>query len=129
MKIVVAGAGAVGARAARQLLGSAGLHELVVADLNETRARDVAASLGAPARGVAWSEALVDGADGVLVALPAGEDHVAVARRAVSAGAHVVSVGDAVDDVRDLLALDGQARAAGRAVVVGAGFAPGLTCL
>jgi saccharopine dehydrogenase-like NADP-dependent oxidoreductase len=127
--IVVAGAGAVGARAARQLLGLDGLSVLTVADRDERRAREVSGSLGSPARGAAWSEAVVEGADAVLVALPAGPEHVAVADRALRSGAHVVSVSDAVDDVRALLALDARARSTGRFLAVGAGFSPGFTCL
>ena len=129
MKVVLAGAGAVGARAARQLLGLEGLGELVIADKDERRSRDVASSLGRPARGAAWDDGLLAGADAVLVALPAGPAHVDVAEGALAGGAHVVSVSDGIDDVRALLALDGRARSAGRFVVAGAGFAPGLTCL
>jgi hypothetical protein len=40
-----------------------------------------------------------------------------------------VSVGDDLEEVRALLELDGEARRRERAVVVGAGFAPGLTCV
>jgi hypothetical protein len=41
----------------------------------------------------------------------------------------VVSVADRVDEVTDLLSLDGEARARRCNVVVGAGFSPGLTCV
>jgi hypothetical protein len=128
MRIVVAGAGAVGARAARQLHSLSGLSALVVADRDEQRARDVAASIGSPARGASWSDEVVDGAELVVLALPAGAP-IGVATRALAGGAHVVSCADAVEDVTGLLSLDQQARAAGRSVVVGAGFSPGLSCL
>jgi hypothetical protein len=45
------------------------------------------------------------------------------------AGTHVVSTSDDIDDVRRLLALDHEARERGVTLVVGAGFAPGLTCV
>jgi saccharopine dehydrogenase-like NADP-dependent oxidoreductase len=40
-----------------------------------------------------------------------------------------VSTSDAVRDVRALLDLDAEARERDRSVVVGAGFAPGLSCV
>ncbi|MGH9066398.1 MAG: hypothetical protein ACRD0J_02595, partial [Acidimicrobiales bacterium] len=51
------------------------------------------------------------------------------ARAALDAGAHVVSVADAVVEVQGLLAMDPEARRAARHVVVGSGFSPGLSCL
>lgn len=128
MRLVLAGAGAVGARAARQLHGLEGLRELVVADVDTERARTVVASLGRPARAAAWSDDLVAGASAIVLALPAGF-HAARAEAALAAGAHVISVTDDVAATERLLALDGDARARGLHVVVGAGFSPGLTCL
>ena len=128
MKIVLAGAGAVGARAARQLHTLDGVGELVVSDVNGSRAEQVVASLGRPARSAPWSEALVDGAEVVVLALPAGE-HRILAEQALAGGAHVVSATDDLAETRRLLDLDAEARERGRTVVVGAGFSPGLTCL
>ncbi|HET9444335.1 MAG TPA: hypothetical protein VFO65_13475, partial [Acidimicrobiales bacterium] len=68
-----------------------------------------------------------DGADVVIIATPDG--HRELAERALEHGAHVVSVGDDVDEVVRLLDLDDEARERGCSVVVGAGFAPGLSCL
>jgi saccharopine dehydrogenase-like NADP-dependent oxidoreductase len=128
VRVVLAGAGAVGARAARQLHTVDGVDDLVVTDTDAARAKTVAASLGGPARTAPWSDDLLDGADLLVLATPAGT-HAALTRTALVAGAHVVSTTDAVPDVEALLALDGEAAAAGRSVVVGAGFSPGLTCL
>lgn len=128
MKIVLAGAGAVGARAARQLHTLDGLTELVVSDLLGPRAEEVAASLGRSARAATWSDGLLDGAAVLVLALPAGS-HRVLAERALEAGAHVVSATDDLEESRRLLDLDAEARERGRTVVVGAGFSPGLTCL
>jgi saccharopine dehydrogenase-like NADP-dependent oxidoreductase len=131
MRLVLVGAGAVGARAARQLLDVDGLADLVVTDVDAGRATAVAGSLGRPAHGEAWSDDLLQagsGVDAVVLCTPAGT-HADLARRALDAGAHVISTTDAVGDVEALLALDGTAALAGRSVVVGAGFSPGLTCL
>lgn len=121
------GVGAVGARAARHLVGLDGLERLVVVDVDGPRAAAVAASLGEPAEVGSWEPSLVHDGDLVVVATPG--DHAAVAGAALSRRAHVVSVADSVADVSALLALDAEARHQERPVVVGAGFSPGLTCL
>jgi hypothetical protein len=128
VRIVLVGAGAVGARAARQLHGLDDLSDLVVTDRDAARARAVVGSLGRPATAATDGEPDFDGATVAVLATPAGT-HLDLARRALDAGAHVVSTTDAVADVEALLGLDGTAAAAGRSVVVGAGFSPGLTCL
>ena len=127
MRLLVAGAGAVGARAARQLLQPE-TTELVVVDAVARQAETVVNSLGPPARVAAWDPARFDGCDVVVLALP-GDAHPEMAAAAVAAGAHVVSVADDVSSVRALLALDDEARRHDRTIVVGAGFAPGLSCL
>jgi hypothetical protein len=128
VRAVVIGAGAVGARAARQLLIDEP-DELVVADIDRGRAETAARVLGDPVRPAASpEEALAGGADVVVLCVRAG-DHTPLAVTSLEAGAHVVSTGDAVRDVEGLLELDGEARARGRNVVVGAAFSPGLTCV
>ena len=47
----------------------------------------------------------------------------------VAAGRPVVSTSDSIDDVRALLALDAEARARAVAVVAGAAFSPGYSCV
>lgn len=101
--------------------------ELIVVDTAAERAEAVAASLGPPAAVGSWGPPALEGTDVVVLAVPTG--HPAMARQALAAGCHVVSVTDAVDEVRDLLALDEEARRRERSVVVGAGFAPGFSCL
>ena len=128
MRIVLVGAGAVGARAARQLHTLDDVADLVVSDVNGSRAEQVAASLGRPARSATWTEELLVGAEVVVLALPAGT-HRTLAARALEHGAHVVSATDDLEESRGLLDLDADARTKGRTVVVGAGFSPGLTCL
>ena len=127
MRAVVVGVGAVGARAARQLVAATGLDELRVVDTNGSRAGTVAASLGSPACAGPWEPDELRGGD--VVVLATGSGHRALAEAAVERGAHVVSVADAISEVRGLLELDPPARRHGSSVVVGAGFAPGLTCV
>jgi hypothetical protein len=63
-----------------------------------------------------------------VLAGPAGT-HLRQAEVFLRRGIPVVSVADSVRDVRGLLDLDAEARERGLPVVVGAGFAPGLSCL
>lgn len=121
------GTGAVGARAARQLVSTDGLDELAVIDANPAQAQAVAASLGPPAVAAEWDAVRLERGDTVVLALPG--PHAELARSVVAAGASVVSVADAIEDVRDLLQLDAAARVQGVSVVVGAGFTPGLSCI
>jgi hypothetical protein len=126
VRIVVVGVGAVGSRAARQLLP--GLDDLTLVDVNRARMDAVAASLGPPAHAAPSSPAIFDGADVAVLCQSAGS-HRAAAEAALERGAHVVSTADALEDVTGLLALDAEARERGLSVVVGAGFSPGLSCL
>ncbi len=127
MRVLVHGCGVVGTRAARQLLSVAGVDDLVLSDPRVDQVAAVASSLGGPARALGTDPWWTVGADVVLLAGPS--KHVVDARRALESGAHVVSVGDALDDVEGLLGLDGLARTNDRHVIVGAGFSPGLTCV
>lgn len=122
------GVGAMGARCARQLVSTPSVSSVVVRDPNHSRAVDVQASLSETS--IADSGGVDDpvDADVVVLAGPAGTQ-LPAARLHLGRGAHIVATSDDVDEVRGLLALDDQAAELGRTVVVGAGFAPGLTDL
>lgn len=121
------GTGAVGARAARQMIDAATFDAVDLVDLDDDRAQAVASSLGPPSMVATWEPATLRPGDVVLLCTPA--PHLALARAAVDQGASVVSTADTVDDVRQLLDLDSSARDRGCTVVVGAGFAPGYICV
>src|SRR5690606_30805804 len=70
----------------------------------------------------------VPAVDGIVLATPSSMQP-QLAHAALEHRIPVVAPADAVDDVRLLLSLDGEARRHGVPVVVGAGFAPGLTCV
>lgn len=128
MRFLVLGAGAVGTRLARQLASTEGVEEVRLRDPDGARLAAVAESLGAPA---VLDDGPIDApaeVDVVVVAAPARR-HGELARTFVGRGVPVVSTADAVDDVRALLDLDAEARERDLPVVVGAGFAPGLTCV
>ena len=122
--IGILGLGASGAHAARQLRDQPQI-EVLAHDSDSERQREVVSALALnirPSSGV-----LVD-ATVVILATPAGH-HVEQATRLLRAGTSVISMSDAPQDIDGLLALGDVAREAGRTVLVGAGFAPGLTCL
>jgi saccharopine dehydrogenase-like NADP-dependent oxidoreductase len=126
VRAVVIGAGAVGSRAARQLASSPDVHRVAIADPAPDRAEGAAAALGPAAEVRAWDGDLLSGADVVVVASPGQGE---LLRTAIERGIPSVSVVDALSEVESLLALDQAAREAGVTVVVGAGMAPGLTCV
>jgi hypothetical protein len=123
---VVVGVGAVGSRAARQLASSAEVTRVVVTDPAAPRAETVAAALGPAGEARPWDGPVLDGADVLVVASP----HCGgLVEEAIRRGVAAVSVADGVDEVEALVGLDEGARRAGIAVAVGAGMAPGLTCV
>ena len=126
-RVGIIGVGAVGARLARQLV-STDADEVVLRDERVERAELVAQSLGERSR---VDRGAMDAPLDVDVVVLAGRARVHAAQAAafVRRGTHVVSVSDDVRDVRELLALDRQARSREVHVVVGAGFSPGLTCV
>lgn len=125
MRVAVHGAGAVGARAIRQLASTDTVERIAVTDADPAVAASVVEVIAEPGR-VFLGE---DGdADVVVLATPAGE-HRRIAERVIERGAHLVSVTDDVVEVSALLDLDAEARVRGCHVVIGAGFAPGLTCV
>jgi hypothetical protein len=126
-RVGIVGVGAVGARLARQLL-STGVDELLLRDELPERLAAVTQSLGDAARADGGASGDPIDAEVVVLAGPSG-DHALDAAALVRRGRSVVSTSDDIDDVRALLALDHEARERGVTVAVGAGFAPGLTCV
>ncbi len=110
MKIVVFGMGAVGTQAVSMLKT---YHPTIAVD-RKGSGKDAAQHLEA--------------GDVAILATPCGT-HLELASAAVRRGSHVVSTTDATNEVHALLELDRTARAASSTVIVGAGFAPGLSCV
>jgi saccharopine dehydrogenase-like NADP-dependent oxidoreductase len=126
VRVLVCGAGAVGARAARYLIAEGDTEAVLVADPDRKRRSSVVDSLGPRAEAVDEIEPAA--ADLVVVAAPSVR-HVEVAKRALAARRHVVSMADSVATVEGLLDLHAEATERGVVVAVGAGFAPGLSCV
>jgi saccharopine dehydrogenase-like NADP-dependent oxidoreductase len=128
LRILLIGAGAVGARAARQLVEADDVGALLIAGSSPARCESVAASSGTKAAAFDPGRASHARLDAVVLAGPSGT-HLEAARTHLAAGRAVVSTSDDVEEVRALLDLDAEARERGLPVVVGAGFSPGMTCL
>jgi len=128
MRVAVLGTGAVGTRLARQLVSSEDITSVLLRDERTDRVEAVAESLGRPASVDRSPYDEPADVDVVVLAGPAGT-HLGPARSFLGARIPIVSVSDSVDDVRELLDLDSEARERGVPIVVGAGFAPGLSCV
>ena len=128
MVVAVVGVGNSGAHAAHALRRLRPGVALALIDRDRDKAIAMAAILGEDATVAESLTALGEPPEIVLLCVPTGL-HRTLAETALGRGAHVVSIGDSIADVRTLLALDGRARSADRAVVTGAGFSPGLSCV
>ncbi len=133
MRVVLAGLGTTGSHIARQLTQTP-VTELVLCDPEPRRLEQIRGAVRAVAPAHQTIQSVTQltpatlGADVLVLAGPAGT-HREPAAAALRAGSHVVSISDDADEVAELLALGAVARSANRALVVGAGFCPGLSCL
>lgn len=126
--VLLVGAGAVGVRAARQLLDTPHVERLLVADRHGRRARSMADSGGSRVEAVrlSTSDPIPPGVDVVAAAVPPGLDS-AYAKQAIDAGVPFASAGDDADAISELGRLHGSALAAGVVLAAGCGLAPGLS--
>ena len=126
--VLLVGVGAVGARAARQLVETPGIDRLLIADARPARVGEVAEAMGAKAEIVDWQAGtpLPPGVDTVACAVPSGDD-ITIARDALDAAVPCVSASDDTLTIQGLLELDASARDMNVPIVVGAGLAPGLS--
>ena len=124
---LVVGVGAVGTRAARQLIDTPGVDRLLLADRDEDQLAEVARAFGPDAQAVDFApgDPIPADVDVVVTALPAGVDH-PVVTAAIAAGLPVASSEEEHDALDQLRVLDPNARGADVAVGIGCGLAPGL---
>ena len=85
--VLLVGAGAVGARCARQLVETPGIDRVLVCDREPGRAAEVTRAMGPLAEVLEWEpeSPLPAGVDAIACALPAELD-VAIARAAIDSG-------------------------------------------
>lgn len=131
MRLSLIGLGATGSHIARQLSQSS-FDELCLHDEVPDTQLKVTKSVKAIARDgltVTGSDSpSADGADVVVLACPAGS-HASMAKTALDAGSHVISLSDDPGEVQSLFGLGDLALRQNRTLTVGAGFAPGLSCI
>ena len=125
--VLLVGAGAVGARAARQLTDTAGIDRVLVVERRKQHAEAVVAAMGSRAEVFEWhgDRPLPSGVSAVACALPGGSEQ-PIASRALEAGVPFASSGDDENDLMGLRSLTETARRAGIAIIAGCGLAPGL---
>jgi hypothetical protein len=125
--VLLMGAGAVGARTARQLIETPGVERVLVVDRRAARVDAVVAAMGARAEAFEWfgDGPLPEGIAAVACALPSGAEQ-EIASRALEAGVPFASAGDDERDLNGLRSLSETARRSGVAIIAGCGLAPGL---
>lgn len=132
--IVLGGAGAMGRVTVRALLEYPDVEQVTIADYHEGRARELAASLGSDRLHVQPIDvndeerlrALLRGADVTLSAV----DYVfnqPILRACMQEKVHYADLGGLFHMSRTLLAMSGEAEAAGITAVLGMGGTPGIT--
>jgi hypothetical protein len=126
--VLLVGAGAVGARAARQLTDTPSIDRVLIVERRTTHAEQVVAAMGPRAELLEWTaeSPLPAGVDAVACALPAGNEQ-PIASRALEAGVPFASAGDDESDLMGLRSLTEAARRSGVAIIAGCGLAPGLS--
>lgn len=117
------GAGAVGVRAARQLVDTPGLERLVIAARDDADARRLARAVGAET--TSFDRALDASPSACAIAIP-GPAGVEMVRAAIDAGIAAASCADDAPAIRKLLELGPSAFDREVMVVAGCGLAPGI---
>ena len=125
--ILLDGLGAVGTRAARQLVDTSGVNELLVVDRDHSRAEDVAQVLGGVAHAVELrpEDPLPGSVDAVAAALPA-DAAVSLARGALEAGIPFTSTIDDAGAIAEVVEFSERAGRDSVVVAPACGLAPGL---
>ncbi len=135
MKSLVIGAGMMGSALAYDLAHSAGVTKIVLADIDEERARSAARTIG-PAvepRRLDLNDrpallALMQSAD-VAIGATSYTHNVHLTRAAIESGIHFCDLGGNMDVVDAQMALSGEAAKAGVLILPNCGLAPGMACV
>ncbi len=124
MRIGIDGAGVVGLRTARELMGTDGVDIVAVRSDRTDRVDLMRSLLGDRVRAL-----LPDEATEVMVLCGPAGSTASAAAVAIRAGSDVIAVTDDIEDIVALRRLDGEARSLGRTVHVGATASPGMSCV
>ena len=128
MQALVIGAGAVGTKVAQQLLSSNTVDKIILRDTSPEKLGVASKTLGNRVEVEHFPFSKNMDADLVIVASPRGTQLEAV-KKAVSLRRPTVVVSDGLSETVSILSLEKEAFEFGVPVVVGTGFAPGLSCV
>ena len=135
MKALVIGAGMMGCALAYDLAHSRAVTRVVVADIDEERAKQVAHSIG----GIVEPRTLDTNRFGDAVALMGDADvaigatsythNVLLTRAAIAAKTHFCDLGGNMDAVNRQMQLDAEAKSSDVCILPNCGLAPGMACV
>ena len=128
MRALVIGAGAVGTKVAQQLLSSNAVDKILLRDIEPEKLGVASKTLGSRVEVEHFPFPQNMDADVVVVASPRGTQLEAV-KKAISLRRPTVVVSDGLSETVSILNLEKEAFELGVPVVVGTGFAPGLSCV
>ena len=128
MRALVLGAGAVGTKVAQQLLSSNTVDIILLRDIAPEKLGIASKTLGSRVEVEHFPFPQNMDADVVVVASPRGTQLEAV-KKAISLRRPTVVVSDGLSETVSILNLEKEAFELGVPVVVGTGFAPGLSCV
>ena len=128
MRALVIGAGAVGTKVAQQLLSSNAVDKILLRDTEPEKLGIALKTLGSRVEVEHFPFPQNMDADVVVVASPRGTQLEAV-KKAISLRRPTVVVSDGLSETVSILNLEKEAFELGVPVVVGTGFAPGLSCV
>ena len=128
MRALVIGAGAVGTKVAQQLLSSNAVDKILLRDTEPEKLGIALKTLGSRVEVEHFPFPQNMDADVVVVASPRGTQLEAV-EKAISLRRPTVVVSDGLSETVSILNLEKEAFELGVPVVVGTGFAPGLSCV
>ena len=128
MRALVIGAGAVGTKVAQQLLSSNAVDKILLRDTSPEKLGVASKTIGSRVEVEHFPFSQNMDADLVVVASPRGTQLEAV-KKAISLRRPTVVVSDGLSETVSILNLEKEAYKLGVPVVVGTGFAPGLSCI
>jgi len=128
VRALVLGAGAVGTKIAQQLLSSNTVDKILLRDIAPEKLGIASKTLGSRVEVEHFPFPQNMDADVVVVASPRGTQLEAV-KKAISLRRPTVVVSDGLSETVSILNLEKEAFELGVPVVVGTGFAPGLSCV
>jgi saccharopine dehydrogenase-like NADP-dependent oxidoreductase len=128
VRALILGAGAVGTKVAQQLLSSNTVDKILLRDIAPEKLGIASKTLGSRVEVEHFPFPQNMDADVVVVASPRGTQLEAV-KKAISLRRPTVVVSDGLSETVSILNLEKEAFELGVPVVVGTGFAPGLSCV